>query len=69
MNVSMPLLFSGFLFGCIGMGYFMYGKTQRAGIPLACGIALMAYPYFIDSVWLMCLIGIVLMIIPAFIKI
>ncbi|MEN9362142.1 MAG: hypothetical protein RL095_3677 [Verrucomicrobiota bacterium] len=63
------LLFSGFLFGCSGMGYFFYGKAQRAAVPLACGIALMAYPYFIDSLWQMYLIGVVLMIVPLFVKI
>ena len=36
----------GLLFGSIGAGYFIYGKKQRAPVPLVCGIALMVFPYF-----------------------
>ena len=32
------------LFGSIGVGFALYGKQQRAAVPLLCGIALMVYP-------------------------
>jgi hypothetical protein len=34
----------GLLFGSIGLGYFIYGKRQRAVVPLVCGLALMIFP-------------------------
>ena len=41
------------IFGAIGFAAFMYGKKQRELKPLAIGIVLMAYPYFItNTLWL-----------------
>lgn len=37
------------LFGSIGFGYFLYGRKQKAAVPLVCGVALMAIPYFISN--------------------
>ena len=37
------------LFGAVGMGYFVYGKKQRAAVPLVCGVALMVFPYMVPS--------------------
>jgi hypothetical protein len=45
------------LFGGIGMGAFVYGKKQGLPKPMIIGIALMAYPYFVESGWLIFLIG------------
>jgi len=39
----------GLLFGSIGLGYFIYGKKQRAVVPLVCGLALMLFPYFVSN--------------------
>ena len=61
-------LFFGFLFGAIGVGYIMYGRKQRRGVALACGVALCAFPYFFDSVILVIVIGVVLMALPFFIR-
>ncbi|MEO8160575.1 MAG: hypothetical protein ABI588_04075 [Arenimonas sp.] len=58
----------GMLFGAIGAGYMVYGKRQRAIVPLACGLALMVFPYFVSSSWAMVVVGIVLMAIPYFIR-
>lgn len=58
----------GLLFGSIGLGFFIYGKKQRAVVPLVCGLALMIYPYFVaNTVWLV-IIGAVLMVIPWFVR-
>ena len=40
----------GILTGAIGVGYFIYGKRQARFAPLLAGLALCAYPYFVDSV-------------------
>ncbi|HPE71717.1 MAG TPA: hypothetical protein PK018_06035 [Candidatus Competibacter sp.] len=66
MNTSLLLL--GVLFGSIGLGYFLYGKKQRAVVPLVCGLALMVVPYFISSTALLVMVGAVLSGIPYFVK-
>ncbi len=56
------------LFSSIGLGYFLYGRKQRAAVPLLCGIALMAYPYFVPNVLLLVGIGVLLAAIPYFLR-
>ena len=58
----------GVLFGSIGLGFFIYGKKQRAIVPLICGLALMAFPYFVSGTVLLVLVGAMLMAIPYFIR-
>jgi hypothetical protein len=58
----------GMLFGAIGAGYLVYGKRQRAIVPLACGLALMVFPYFVSSNWAIVAVGVVLMAIPRFVR-
>ncbi len=58
----------GLLFGSIGLGFFIYGRKQRAPIPLLCGIALMVYPYFFSNSWVLVGIGVVLCAIPYFLR-
>ncbi|MGE0372525.1 MAG: hypothetical protein AB7Q01_11620 [Gammaproteobacteria bacterium] len=67
MDVS--LLLWGLLFSSIGLGFFIYGKKRKAVVPLACGLALMIYPYFVSSTFPLVSIGAVLMAIPYFIRI
>jgi hypothetical protein len=50
-------LFGMILFGGIGMGAFVYGKKSGSLKPVIIGIALMAYPYFVESSLLIFLIG------------
>lgn len=59
----------GFLFSFIGMGYTMYGRKQRSAVPLACGLCLLIYPYFISGSILMVLIGVVVSSLPFIIRI
>jgi len=66
MNTSLLLL--GVLFGSVGLGYFLYGKKQRAVVPLVCGLALMVIPYFISSTALLVMVGAVLSGIPYFVR-
>jgi uncharacterized membrane protein len=58
----------GVLFGSIGLGFFVYGRKQRAIVPLVCGLALMVFPYFVSgTVWLV-LIGVGLIAVPYFVR-
>jgi hypothetical protein len=61
------LLWSVF-FGAFGLGYFTYGRKERAVVPLTCGLALMVFPYFIAHTILMVVIGGVLLVIPWFLR-
>jgi hypothetical protein len=56
--------FWGFLFGTIGLGYFMYGKKQQRMIPLMVGLGLMVFPYFVTDPIFIVIVGGVLMVIP-----
>jgi hypothetical protein len=56
------------LFSSIGIGFFVYGKKQRQVVPLACGIALMIFPYFVSNNVLLVIVGLVLMAVPYFVR-
>jgi hypothetical protein len=58
----------GLLYGSIGLGFFIYGRKQRAVVPLLCGVALMVFPYFVSNVLLLVAIGAVLIAIPYFLR-
>jgi hypothetical protein len=68
MNTTSTLIW-GVIFGSIGLGFFVYGKKQKAIIPLFCGIGLMVVPYFISNMYILILSGIVLVALPYVIKI
>ncbi|NIE96094.1 amino acid transport protein [Acinetobacter sp. Tr-809] len=61
-------LFLGVIFSSIGLGYFMYGKKQKMTVPLVCGLILMLFTYFIDSTAMISIIGVVLSIVPYFLR-
>lgn len=67
MNAS--TLLWGVLFGSVGLGFFIYGKKQRAIVPLVCGLALMVFPYFVSGTVLLIAIGVALMAIPYFVRV
>ena len=58
----------GVIFSSIGLGYFMYGKKQKMIIPLACGLILMIYPYFIESTALLSAVGVILALLSYFLR-
>ena len=66
--MSTSSLLWGFLFGCVGMSYFVYGKKQRAVVPLFCGLGLMAFPYLVSNTIVLVAIGVALMAIPYFVR-
>ena len=55
--------------GAFGMGYFVYGRKQQKGIPLAAGILLCVLPYFIGNFWLLVSVCAVLIISPFIIRV
>jgi hypothetical protein len=62
------VLLWGLLFGSIGLGYFIYGKKQRAVVPLVCGLGLMIFPYFVPNTMLLVGVGAMLIAIPYFLR-
>lgn len=67
MNTTILLL--GVIFSSIGLGYFMYGKKQKNVVVLVCGLILMVYPYFIENIFLLVILGMVLILLPKLIQI
>jgi hypothetical protein len=66
--VNTAQLLWGVLFSSIGLGFFLYGKKQRAVVPLVCGIALLGYAYFVPNPYALVAIGVVLTAIPYFLR-
>ena len=63
------MLFWGLLFGSVGLGFFVYGKKQKAVVPMVCGLVLMIFPYFIANTILLVAIGVALIALPYFVRI
>lgn len=62
MNIA--ALLWGALFSSIGLGYFMYGKSQTRLVLLISGVLLMVYPYFVSGAWGTFSVGVILSLIP-----
>jgi len=58
----------GMVFGAIGFGFFIYGKRQKAVMPLMTGIALFIFPYFVTNVYVLVMLGFALMAVPYFVR-
>ncbi len=54
----------GIVAGAIGMAYIVYGRRQVRFVPAIAGILLCAYPYFVDSVLWLWVIGALLVAAP-----
>lgn len=59
----------GMLFGAIGLGFFIYGKRQKAPVPLFSGVALFVVPYLISNPYILVPVGITLAVLPYFVRI
>jgi hypothetical protein len=66
---STSVLMWGMLFGAIGFGFFLYGKKQKAVVPLIIGIALCVVPYFIANIYALVIVGVVLVAIPYLVRV
>lgn len=65
---STATLMWGMLFGSIGVGFFIFGRKQKAVVVLCMGVTLCVFPYFIANVYALVLVGLVLMAIPYFVR-
>jgi len=63
------LLFWGMIFGSIGLGFFIYGKKQKAVVPLLTGIALFVVPYLMPNVYMLVIVGVILVALPYFLRV
>lgn len=61
-------LYLSVLFSSIGLGYFIYDKRQKMTVPLICGLLLMLFTYFIESTTMISMIGLILSIVPYFLR-
>jgi len=68
-SMDTSVLLWGMLFGTIGWGFFSYGRKQKRTVPLIVGMALFALPYIITNLLALILVGVILMIIPYFVRI
>ena len=57
-------LIVGIFTGALGMAYIVYGRRQARFAPLVAGVALCAYPYFVDGWAWQLAIGIALAVAP-----
>jgi len=53
-------LFASLLFGIVGFAAFRYGKKSPSLKAMLLGAALMVYPYFVEDIWLLYVIGVAL---------
>jgi predicted membrane protein len=68
MTLSVGVLLWGLLFSSIGLGFFLYGRKQRAVVPLVCGVVLMVYPYFVSNLAVLVGVGVIVTAIPYFLR-
>jgi len=60
----MSTLLIGIITGALGLAYIAYGRRQTKFAPLIAGVSLCAYPYFIDSLVWLCVVGVLLLAAP-----
>ena len=61
---SATMLFFSIVGGAVGTGYFLYGKRRARAVPMVAGIVLSIYPYFVDSLLWLTVIGVALVAAP-----
>ncbi len=61
---SGSVLLVGMLAGVFGVAYFVYGKRQTKLTPMIAGVLLCIYPYFIESVLWLAVVGLLLLAAP-----
>jgi hypothetical protein len=60
----MTTLIFGLLFGAVGTVYLALAKREHDVTYLLCGVALILYPYFVENVLFIVLIGAALIAVP-----
>lgn len=67
--MSESWLYLSVLFGSFGLAFFVYGKKQRAVVPLLCGLALMIFPYLVSNTIVLVAVGVALIATPFLIRV
>lgn len=57
-------LLVGLIAGLCGSAYFIYGRKQNLAVPMWAGAGLCVYPYFVNNVWGLVVIGVLLLALP-----
>jgi hypothetical protein len=57
-------MFGSLIFGSIGAGYFMYGKSQQHVVALGAGVALCLIPYIATTLSTMVPVSALVMAVP-----
>jgi hypothetical protein len=65
-DADVSALMLSVFFGALGAGYALYGRKQRALVPLICGVALMVFPYLVTGGLMTLVIGAVIAAVPYF---
>jgi len=63
MSLDAGSLIASLLVSSVGFVLFEYGRRMRRVPQIGVGIVLMIYPYFVDNVWVMLGIGVILLVI------
>jgi hypothetical protein len=58
----------GFIWGTIGLGFFIYGKKNKKIIPFVSGIVLMLLPYVVPNLIFLAIISIICIGLPYFVR-
>ena len=62
--MDMNNLMLSLLFGCVGMGFLMFGKKMGQLVPILCGLGLMIVPYLLSNTWVLVLVCLGLCVAP-----
>jgi hypothetical protein len=68
-GTGLAYIILSFIFGAIGIGYFIYGKKQHLIVAMLAGVALNVISFFVSGIFLLILTGIIIMVIPWFIRV
>ncbi len=63
MSLDPGSLIASLLVSSVGFVLFEYGRRMRRPPQIGVGIVLLVYPYFVESVWAMLGIGLILLVI------
>ena len=66
--MSTSFLLVAVVISAVGLGYLMYGRRQRRGMPFIAGLGLVFAPHLIDSLMLTVLVGAGLAALPFVVK-
>lgn len=67
LETTAHLLWSVF-FGSIGVGFFIYGRRQKAGVPFITGVGLFIIPYYVTNSYWLVAAGAALMALPYYFR-